>query len=710
MTDSSVGQTVPATLSTPEGGTWVIIGTGFIGSALAKALQSRSVSLRVVHAPRVAFGPESTVDDIVHATVDRSFEKEISDLTAKIGDASVVVNAAGVATPDAPASAMMTGANGLLPSLIFAAASQRGVHRVIHLSSAAVQGRARVLTESKRKTPDSAYGRSKALGEDAVLRLASALHAGGTQVRTQLRILRATSVQGPLRQTSTSLARIARSSLATVAGDRPRPSPVSSLAGLTDAIISLANSDDAPPVVLQPWEGLTARTVLERFGGKTPQTLPPLVCRVGIALGYAFARLLGGRFRAHIRRLDVMWFGQRQVPGWLVTSGLICLPHADQPREPTVLFGATAALTARVFMLEQCRYLAQRGWEVHLATSDGTERTPVPEFTWHTLTMQRTISPRADLRSAIEWIRLIRRVRPDVVMVGTPKAGLLGIVGSYFCRIPVRVYLVRGLRAEGLTGRTRTVSLLAERLSTRLATHIVSVGEDLKSRLAQHRIAPRDRIDVIGHGGSNGVDTARFRPSTEEERRAIRRQLGVDGKIVVGFVGRVTLGKGLADALSTVRALNADGDRARLLVVGDFEAENPVPEQMMAELDAPYVVRTGRVLDTAPYYRAMDIYLHLSRYEGLPNAILEAGASGLPVVTTDATGCGDALINGQSGYVVPLGDIDEVKRRTEFLCQHPGARRDMGEAGRRFVSSYFTNEVVWRNLLCYLNSIVVLEG
>ena len=147
-------------------------------------------------------------------------------------------------------------------------------------------------------------------------------------------------------------------------------------------------------------------------------------------------------------------------------------------------------------------------------------------------------------------------------------------------------------------------------------------------------------------------------------------------------------------------------DRVRLLMVGEYEVENPVPPETMAELESPQVVRVGRVLDTSPYYRAMDIYLHLSRYEGLPNAVLEAGASGVPVVTTDATGCADAISDGVTGCVVQMGDPSDLAARLEDLCSSPSRRRSMGEAGRCFVLSHFTNETVWTNLMYYLNAIV----
>ena len=401
-----------------NGEQWVVVGTGFIGSAVAAALESSSVPHRTMHAPRVSLQVAATVSQTIAVLADAPNEREVGNLAAAFTGASVVVNAAGLATPDASASAQLSGANALLPGLIYAAAVRAGVRCVVHLSSAAVQGRTRLLTESERKRPESPYGRSKALGEDVVLHLSRA----DPDNQTKMRILRATSVQGPERSTSSALTRIARSRLASVAGNGSGPSPVSSVDGLTSAIYALADAHDAPSIVLQPWEGLTARSVLEKFGASKPLQLPAPLCRVALCAAYAVSRRLRGRFTADLRRLEVMWFGQRQIPGWLVTSATLRSLQKMHNAPPTVLFGATAALTARVFMLEQCRYLSRHGWDVHLVTADGVERNPAAEFPWHTIEMQRTISPLDDLR-AIRSGSAVRRLRPHVVWSAHQRPG-----------------------------------------------------------------------------------------------------------------------------------------------------------------------------------------------------------------------------------------------------------------------------------------------
>lgn len=380
----------------------------------------------------------------------------------------------------------------------------------------------------------------------------------------------------------------------------------------------------------------------------------------------------------------------------------------SEAKHPTVLFGATSRVTANAFMVDQCAYLARNGWIVHLVTGDGPPqlRDQFCGVRLHTIDMTRTIAPLRDIRSLASWICLVRAVRPDIAMVGTPKAGLLGILASSFCRTPIRIYLLRGLCAEGLHGGVRAISLASEWLACRLSTDVVAVAPSLREKLIACRAHARKTVRVLGRGGSNGVDVDRFRMPTEAgdvaERDRTRERLGIAGDVVVGFVGRLTIGKGLTQALAATRELSDAGRRVKLLVVGDFEVEHPVPPSIVDGLHAHYVVRTGHVTDPAPLFRAMDIYLHLARFEGLPNAVLEASASGLPVITTDATGCRDAVEDGRTGFLVPLDDAATLHARLTDLCDKPELRRGLGLAGRRLVEVDFSNEVVRHNLREYL--------
>lgn len=291
---------------------WSVIGgSGFVGSAVVNTLAHAEVDVSAIPAPRLVSAAGST------AEVQRDAERQaavVDRLADQLRGSTVVVNAAGAATPRSVESPELTGANALLPVLISRACAAAGVSRLIHLSSAAVQGHRPTLDESAETEPFSPYSRSKALGEHALRSLGSD--------SVEVVIVRATSVQGPQRPTTTALARLAASPLASVASPGTAPSPITSVNALAALVHAVGSYDGpVPPIVLQPWEGMTVRTVLESAGG-TPLVLPAGMCRLILRAGYAVSGLLRERLHGSIRRVELMWFGQDQVAGWVADAGV----------------------------------------------------------------------------------------------------------------------------------------------------------------------------------------------------------------------------------------------------------------------------------------------------------------------------------------------------------------------------------------------------
>ncbi|RKR76131.1 NAD-dependent epimerase/dehydratase family protein [Frondihabitans australicus] len=288
---------------------WAVVGaTGFVGRAVAARLRAAGHQVREVPTPRLRAEPTLSA-----AGIARRAEAEAgSALTAALAGARVIVIAGGLATPDAAESDVLTGANALVPATILRAAAAAGVSRVIHLSSAAVLGHAPELSADEPTFPFSPYSRSKALGEAALLETLDRL--GHSAPR--LTIVRATSVQGPGRPTTLALQRVARSRLASVASPGTQPSAVSSIDGLVDLIHSAGVLPDPPTIALQPWEGASAASVLHAAGGRPPIVLPAILCRIVVALGEGVGRLGSARARGLTRRLEMMWFGQRQPATW----------------------------------------------------------------------------------------------------------------------------------------------------------------------------------------------------------------------------------------------------------------------------------------------------------------------------------------------------------------------------------------------------------
>lgn len=374
-------------------------------------------------------------------------------------------------------------------------------------------------------------------------------------------------------------------------------------------------------------------------------------------------------------------------------------------RPPRIVYAVTSPRVSWWLQRGQLAFVRLSGADVHLVSSPEPllEATAEREgVAWHAVPMAREIAPAADLRALAALWRLFRRLRPDLVNVSTPKAGLVGGLAALLAGVPARVYVLRGLRLETTRGLLRVVLWLAERAACGSASVVVCVSPSLRERALALRLVRPGKARVIGAGSSNGVEVERFAPSPGLLARAerLRGELGLEqGGPVVGFVGRFTRDKGMVELAEAFQRVRARIPSARLLLVGDYEEGDPVPEATRRQLEGPGVVRAGWVADTSPYFHLCDVVALPTHREGFPNTAVEAAAAGKPVVTTDATGARDAVVHGETGLVVPTGDAAALAAALEWLLEDPAWARSLGQRGRELAIERYRPESVWQGLL-----------
>lgn len=370
----------------------------------------------------------------------------------------------------------------------------------------------------------------------------------------------------------------------------------------------------------------------------------------------------------------------------------------SRSEKPTVLFGVTIDYQLRYHdgLYER---LADAGWDVHLVSGAGPIGDRLgehPGITRHVLDMARAPHPVADLRGLVQWTRLLRRVRPDVIVVGTPKAGLLGSIAGSLTRVPDRVYELHGLRLESASGPLRVLLRTLEKVSCAASTRVIAVGTSLRESALSERLAPAGKVAVLGAGSPNGVEVERFRRASADlvAQASLREDLGIpEDAQVVSFVGRLTADKGLA-ALTDAMAEVGERKEAWLLVVGGIDDRSGLESERRLRTTVPRLVLVGEVDDVAPYLAISDVFCLPSRREGLPTVVLEAFAADVPVVATRATGIVDLVSNDVTGRLSPIDDGAALERQLLAALDDQSASLRMAGAASQLVADRFSRDAV----------------
>lgn len=320
-----------------------------------------------------------------------------------------------------------------------------------------------------------------------------------------------------------------------------------------------------------------------------------------------------------------------------------------------LLLAVTSPLSVNGLLGPQLPGLVEAGWDVHVISAPGpVDERWLRQVTHHHVPMNRSISPVADVVALVRFARLLQFVRPDVVVGGTPKAGLLSMLAARLTGVPRRIFQIRGARWDGMRGCAGALLVKADWLAAVSATDVLAVSHSLAELVARAGVTsepPR----VLGRGGSKGVDLAVFRPDPTRNRGR--------NPPTLGFLGRLTPDKGIDDALAVFDAVRLIHPGARLEVIGAVDAAFPATEAVISRLEDEADISWFRHLpppQVAERMRGWTLLVFPSVREGLPNAVLEAAACGVPTVGYRATGVVDAVAEGISGLLVPLGDRDAL--------------------------------------------------
>jgi glycosyltransferase involved in cell wall biosynthesis len=302
-------------------------------------------------------------------------------------------------------------------------------------------------------------------------------------------------------------------------------------------------------------------------------------------------------------------------------------------------------------------------------------------------TLGREIRGGQDLVAFTQLVGLMRTFRPHIVHTHTAKAGTLGRLAAWFCRVPVVVHTYHGHVLQGYFHPAKARLFVAiERWLARRTDRLLAVSEGVRHELLALGIGRPDRFHVM----PLGLDLDRFRDA-EARRGELRRELGfTEGEFLVGIVARLVPIKAHEVFFRSAALVAGRLPGARFIVVGDGQRRREL-EALAGALGLRERVRfLGWRNDLERVYADLDVVALTSRNEGSPVSLIEAMAAGRPVVATRVGGVPDLIEHGVNGALVDVDDAEALARTIEMIAAAPQRGRVMGEAGRQRVVPAFS--------------------
>jgi glycosyltransferase involved in cell wall biosynthesis len=299
------------------------------------------------------------------------------------------------------------------------------------------------------------------------------------------------------------------------------------------------------------------------------------------------------------------------------------------------------------------------------------------------LNMQRKIP---DPGVLLKLSAIIRQWKPDILHSFLFHANILARIARRFNPVPVQISSLRSVQE---TARWREIAYRWTDSLADITTQVCQIGAE---RYGQAGIVHQQKLRVI----PNGVDLEQFNRDPDA-RQTLRTQLGIGDRFVWLAVGRYDNAKDYPTLIRAFAQLLRHQPETILLLIGDGKLMTPIRElgRALDVLDSVWML--GARQDVPAFMNAADAYVMSSAWEGMPNVILEAAASGLPIVATAVGGIPELVLNQRSGILVPPSDPDALFRAMLEIAQLPdSARHHMGQMGREHIEAHYDLERTMR--------------
>ena len=364
-------------------------------------------------------------------------------------------------------------------------------------------------------------------------------------------------------------------------------------------------------------------------------------------------------------------------------------------------------MTVKYLLLPLIDKLEKEGYTVEIACSRGEKAKTLEKkgYVFKFVNIDRKVSLILNIKSIIELYRIIKKGKYDIVHVHTPAASVMGRVAAKLAGVPVIIYTAHGFYFhEGMSRvKYNTILKIEKYLAKYFTDFIFTQSEEDRKTALENNFIDKSKILTIG----NGVDVqGSFNPINIEKDKIneLYKEFNLErNDKIITFVGRFVKEKGILDLLEAFNNINFnDETKVKLLMVGGIaqsERDKDTIKKLEKYRDNPNVIFTGHRNDINSILYITDVFCLPSYREGMPRSIIEAMAMECAVIVTDIRGSREEVIDGKSGFLVPVNSINILSNKIKELIEDDKLLQEMKIAGRRRAEKlYDENEVVKKQL------------
>lgn len=351
--------------------------------------------------------------------------------------------------------------------------------------------------------------------------------------------------------------------------------------------------------------------------------------------------------------------------------------------------------------------IQQAGFEIHIAAPEfdnypeELEQLEALGYIVHDIPMKRTgTNPVTDTKTLFALYRLMQKIKPEYMMAYTIKPVIYGLIAAKLARVPHRFALITGLgyAFQGADQDVYQKSTLQKLMHQLYATALASAHKvffqnpDDEVLFKSMKILKSNTPTKVVNG--SGVDVSEYNtvpfPTMDDE--SVPKFL-----LIARFLGA----KGIREYAKAAKIIKSKYPQARFDLVGWIDDNPDAIEQQELDgwIDERLFTFWGKLGDVKPAIAACSVYVLPSYREGTPRTVLEAMAMGRPIITTDAPGCRETVIDGYNGYLVPVKAVEELAGAMERFIINPELIIEMGKASRQLVEEKFNVDAVNQSML-----------